>query len=468
MGDGAALRLLGALASAFGWLACAQVETPRLERWDANSGYRVDLDRPDAEANRTFVILSFSGGGTRAAALSYGVLRALREDTLGENGPPLLDEVDVISSVSGGSFTAAFYALHGPKTFDAFEDRFLYVDIEGRLKRLLFNPVQWLRLMSPYFSRIDLAAEYYDEKVFDHGTYGDLAKAERRPYIVVNATSLATGDRFEFIQSQMDWLCIDLSRLPVARAVAASSAFPGLLSPITLRNRSGRCGFEEPQWIEQTFHPDAQGNPARRVDEAKRLRAFARGEQAKWVHLIDGGVADNIGLRGPLWSMSSLDPAWSVVQRMNLEETDRVVVIAVDAKTRKRNKLGKRRSTPGLISVLKSAASVPMDHYSFDTLELLTDYVDRANKDSALAAGCEGPELRCPPGAIFHQVEFYPVHVQFDDEKSPGLRDHLLNLETSFKLDAEDVALLIEAGAKLLRQDPTYQRLLKEWEHPDS
>lgn len=465
MCDGATRWLLSALA-AFSWLACAHVETPRLEHWDATTGYRVDLDRPDEEANRTFVILSFSGGGTRAAALSYGVLRALRDDTIGEGGPRLLDEVDVISSVSGGSFTAGFFALRGENTFDDFESRFLYVDIEGRLKRLLFNPVNWFRLMSPYFSRIDLAAEYYDEKVFDHGTYGDLVKAEPRPYIVMNATSLASGDRFEFIQSQMDWLCADLSRFPVARAVAASSAFPGLLSPITLRNRTGSCGFEEPEWIEQTFLPEARSNPPRRVYEAGRLVALSHVKREKWIHLIDGGVADNIGLRGPIWSMASLDPAWSVLQRMNLEETDRLVVIAVDAKTRKRNDLGEQRSTPDLITVLSSAATTPMDHYSFDTIELLGDYVDRANKDNALAAGCEGADLNCPPGAVFHRVEYYPVHVQFDSETDPRLREYLLNLDTSFNLPAGDVTLLINEGAKLLRQNPTYQRLLKEKRPP--
>ena len=64
-------------------------------------------------APRTIFVLSFSGGGTRAAAFSYGVLEEMRRTDLVVDGKPrrLLDEVDLITGVSGGSFTALSYAL---------------------------------------------------------------------------------------------------------------------------------------------------------------------------------------------------------------------------------------------------------------------------------------------------------------------------------------------------------------------
>jgi NTE family protein len=69
------------------------------------------------------VFLAFSGGGTRAAAFSYGVLSELREiEFQSEQGSlPLLNEVDAISSVSGGSFTAAYYGLFGDRIFEDYE-----------------------------------------------------------------------------------------------------------------------------------------------------------------------------------------------------------------------------------------------------------------------------------------------------------------------------------------------------------
>ena len=72
-------------------------------------------------SDELIVYLAFSGGGTRAAAFSYGVLQKLAETNITVNDQPrrFIDEVDVISSVSGGSFTAAYYGLFGEKIFEA-------------------------------------------------------------------------------------------------------------------------------------------------------------------------------------------------------------------------------------------------------------------------------------------------------------------------------------------------------------
>ncbi|MDX9835767.1 MAG: patatin-like phospholipase family protein, partial [Desulfobulbus sp.] len=72
-------------------------------------------------------VLAFSGGGTRAAAMAYGILQELRETKIVKDGQQeqLLDQVSHISSVSGGSFTAAYYGLYGDKIFDTFESEFL-------------------------------------------------------------------------------------------------------------------------------------------------------------------------------------------------------------------------------------------------------------------------------------------------------------------------------------------------------
>ena len=89
--------------------------------------------------------LAFSGGGTRAAALSYGVLEELRDTTVMIDGQPrrLLDEIDTISSVSGGSFTSAYYGLYGERIFEDYKDEFLSRDIEKELFHGLLNPLRW-------------------------------------------------------------------------------------------------------------------------------------------------------------------------------------------------------------------------------------------------------------------------------------------------------------------------------------
>jgi len=102
--------LLAALAAllALGGCATAPVNPP-LTHADPAAGYRyqnrVQYDRDKED----LVILAFSGGGTRAAAFSYGVLEVLRDtEVVGKNGQRerMLDSVDIIAGVSGGSFTA--------------------------------------------------------------------------------------------------------------------------------------------------------------------------------------------------------------------------------------------------------------------------------------------------------------------------------------------------------------------------
>jgi len=103
---------------------------PPLAHYEPAKGYFM-ADRL-AQRNRgskdNLVFLAFSGGGTRAAAFSYGVLEALRRiEIASASGTKirLLDAVDVITGVSGGSFTALAYGLYGEKLFDDYDTRFL-------------------------------------------------------------------------------------------------------------------------------------------------------------------------------------------------------------------------------------------------------------------------------------------------------------------------------------------------------
>ncbi len=108
-------------------------------------GYRFENLAGGKQDKQLFVCLAFSGGGTRAAALAYGAMLALRQTHIDwpQKGGTLLNEVDCISSVSGGSFPAAYYALYHDRIFDDFESRFLYRNIEGRLILEALAPWNW-------------------------------------------------------------------------------------------------------------------------------------------------------------------------------------------------------------------------------------------------------------------------------------------------------------------------------------
>jgi NTE family protein len=150
-------------------LAGCAFENKSLTQFDRSAGYRLPNTRTSAtNTDEVFVVLAFSGGGTRAAAFSYGVMKQLALIPISYGGTKrrLLDEVDIISSVSGGSFTSAYYALYRDRLFQDFENDFLNKNVEFGLLLRVLNPLNWPRLASPYFDRIDLAAEYYDSLLY--------------------------------------------------------------------------------------------------------------------------------------------------------------------------------------------------------------------------------------------------------------------------------------------------------------
>jgi NTE family protein len=192
------------------------------------------VTRP-GQSEDLLVVLTISVGGMRAAALGYGALEELRRTEVTVNGVKrrLIDEVDVISAVSGGTLPATYYGLRGEKTFEEFEERVLSHNLERELALRILTPTNWFRLLSGTFGKSDPFAELYDETVFDHATFGDLLRANS-PFVLINGTDITTGACFNFTQDQFDAICADLSRLTLGRAVATSTALPPLLTPITL------------------------------------------------------------------------------------------------------------------------------------------------------------------------------------------------------------------------------------------
>ncbi|MGZ3580485.1 MAG: patatin-like phospholipase family protein, partial [Syntrophales bacterium] len=129
---------------------------PPITQVDPDAGYRF-VTRPHYSAgNENMVVLAFSGGGTRAAAFSYGVLEFLRDtEIVGPKGNTarLLDQVSVITGVSGGSFTALAYGLYGDKLFDDYQQRFLKRDVQGEITSRTINPTNWPSLWSSNWGR---------------------------------------------------------------------------------------------------------------------------------------------------------------------------------------------------------------------------------------------------------------------------------------------------------------------------
>jgi len=440
---------------------------PPLTHIDQAAAYNYQnvVEQSDKGSN-VLLMLAFSGGGTRAAAFSYGVLKELSETELGRAGHTyrLSDEVDVITSVSGGSFTSAYFGLYGDRIFKDFEHDFLRRNVQGELTGQVLNPFNWPRLLSPFYTRADMASELYDEILFHHATFADMIKAHG-PYVIINATEMTLGTRYQFTQDYADIICSDLSQLPVSRAVTASSAVPILFSPITLTNHAGECGWQQPAWMRAAL--DTQDRSSRLYNLATGMLALENREDHPYLHLFDGGLADNLGLRAMLDGVLRYDGINEALKALGMEKTRKVVIILVNAETALDVESSRKMQSPTFAAALGAATSVPLQRYSFETVALMKDRLAEWQRESYDAA-C-GETAQSGKGTAGKSadteckgVDFHFIEVNFSEHPDPAERDYLKQLPTSFVLTDEAVDRLIAAGRLVLRNNAEYQRLLSE------
>ena len=218
---------------------------------------------------RPGVALCLSGGGYRAMIFHLGVLWRLNE--LG-----YLARLDRISSVSGGSITAGLLGLRwGRLDFAGGVARGLVAQVVEPIRAFAHHGVDVGSVLKGVFlpgSINDKVADAYREHLYGDATLQDLP--DDPPRFVINATNVQTGSLWRFSKPYMrDYQVGEVKRptLPLAVAVAASSAFPPVLSPARLR-----------------LDPADFSPPA---GEAFHHPPFTRD-----VYLTDGGVYDNLGL----------------------------------------------------------------------------------------------------------------------------------------------------------------------------
>jgi len=495
----AAIWLAGTLA------ACAEFpQNPPLGDEPVGGGYRyarvagaASGSEADPWSRETLVFVSISGGGTRAAAFGYGVLDQLRRTCIDVGGARrrLLDEVDVISSNSGGSYAAAYYGLFGEAMFaeevdvcgvaapareagiEDFEARFLRRPFQDELANELFNPATVVRILSPLYSRTDRAAELVDDMLYER-TFADL-EAAGRPFVVLNAHDTNLAGRFAFTQESFDLLCADLGAVPVGRAVMASSAVHGAFRSVRLVNYDGRAC-----WPSATADPRqrplidlqiANGLASResnfaRYLEARRLQQYRYG--ACWyregpdldsclagqvdpltVHLNDGGVVDNLGLDTLAEFLLGRIGEFNAFSLLQTGELRRLVVVIADAR---------RGLDIAGIEDARDGSGVE------DALQALDAGIDaKSNASVALVDGLLETWVSRNARFGLPSVEVLgPAVLRVDVLEDPAeevtvasVRCWSEALGTTFQLDDEEVDAAIHAGRRAAYAAPSMRRV---------
>ena len=282
------------------------------------------------------------------------------------------------------------------------------------------------------------------------------------PLVVASSTEFATGYRFTFTQNTYDLICADLSQTRLSIAATASSAVPVAFAPVTLTNWGGTCG-PLPKWFEQM----KGGNAAEALFLNQRLsqaRDLANSEQRPWLHLVDGGVSDNLGLREILELMEGLQLRTDFRELLGLGKVRRVAVIIVNSMSSPPPGWDRSPTGPNLFETILQASSVPIDNNSMDSIVLMESMVERwrlagevrsldRTRDSV--AGSSRP-----------RIDFYPIVLDFAGIPDADERKFFLDVPTSFALPAETIDRLRAIGGKLLRESPQFQQFLRAVQEP--
>jgi NTE family protein len=453
--------------------AATRFENYPLTAGHANPERRtIDVSRSD----RPLILVAISGGGSRAAALGWVVLRELSAFQYASDGKTrrLTDDIGVVSSVSGGSVIAAHFALNGAEGLDRFAPDFLERDNMRTLELEAADPITWFRLAIAGSARVDIVEQLFDRQLFRNRTFAELNQ-RGKPFLILNATDMASGEVFAFTPKRFDDICSDLDKQPISAAVGASSAVPVAVSPVAMQNYSvSHCqGRTMPQWIESRlkgrFAPYVNLQEYKLARYANDLR---RGTDSvhpiDYLYLLDGGLADNLGIHGLLQTISSpyaapitADPASgltenaTILEAINAGLVKKLAVILINARADALNKIDQKSSRPGIAGMIGSVTSIPINSASASVsaqMDLLMGELD-----AAAAAAQGNPQ--------FTGVKVYAVQVDFDqlrvsDPEQRELRIKANEIPTLWTITNENLNVIEQVGTTLLRQHPCFQRLL--------
>ncbi|MFB3090121.1 MAG: hypothetical protein ACE1ZG_02085 [Gammaproteobacteria bacterium] len=286
-----------------------------------------------------------------------------------------------------------------------------------------------------------------------------MLEREDAPIIQINATEVSSSTQFTFLQGVFDILCSDLSAFPVSRAVAASSAVPVLFSSITIDNRAGSCGFEmKPQILAALDDPEPF---SRRRHLVEKYIKYLDSETNPYLHLYDGGLTDNLGIRPGLNRLTIADDAWAFVKSRGAGDMKRLVFIVVNAQSESKTLYSRSASPVPFMDAILGATSIPLNEYTFESLVTLHVVIEHFT-DDIIKGRCADNEFI--QGKSYDCADFkaYLVYVDLDQVTDKEQRNRLKALPTSFVLQPEEVDELRGAARAVLMNNKNLKKFINE------
>jgi predicted acylesterase/phospholipase RssA len=414
----------------------------------------------------TVVGVAFSGGGMRASAFSYGVLSELdRYEMTTERGPTrMTDMIDLITGVSGGSVTAAYFGLKGREGLPAFRSRFLERNAEQGFDTdiSLANVVRIVE--DGGVNDRSKFPRWLDDNLFDGATYADLF-ARKRPLVWIAASDIYSRVPFVFEPITFNILCSDLSKVRLSEAVAASAAVPGLFIPMNVENFGARCGGHVPQWYQRGV-ADPNAPATLRASAAAVARYRADPERYRYVKLLDGGLTDNFGIHSLAIARTNRDRPYMPMTAEQAVRVKRFLFMVVDAGRDPAGNWPRNLASPlglELAGVVTDAAIDSGVYKGYDYFTtIMRDWQADLRRWRCSLSSAEVLRLRGTlDGWNCAELTFTVGRVSFEDA-GPELKEQLDKVPTRFKLDPQTLETVISAGETALRNNAVFRSFIRK------
>jgi NTE family protein len=354
-------RAASALAGAFLAASCSVHNIPVNEPvTSTNAGLIAAQQEPNVSyADEFLITLAFSGGGTRAAAYAFGVLRGLdRYQIPTAQGPvPFLDRVDFVSGVSGGSITAAYFGLKKRAILNDFRERFLLRQVEQESLSTNVSVGNLVRGLSGGVNDSTNFPRWLSQNLFDGATFSAF-RGQQRPRVWINAADIYNRTPFVFGRTAFSVMCSDLNSYPIADAVAASAAVPIAFAPIVIESYAGKCNAQLPDWaVRAIANPNA---PPLLKAFAGALQSYHNGS-VRYVKLLDGGLVDNFGLSGFTLSRLSASTPYEPLTPQQAVKLRRALFLTVDSGRAAKGDWVQSLEGPRGVDLVAAAADTAID-----------------------------------------------------------------------------------------------------------
>lgn len=419
---------------------------------------------PDPGDDGSLVVgLAFSGGGARAAAFAYGVLRELDEAVIDQvpYRRTMVDDIRMISGTSGGAIMAAYFGYRGPEEYRDFRERFLLRNAEVAIRTSVGSPVNLSRAWSGGVNDRSGFAAWLDRNLFEGATFAQLKRPDA-PIVWLTASDIYNGTPFLFTYDTFAALCSDLDRVRLADAVAASAAFPVVFAPLMLAADAPDCGYRPPAWMVRAL-ADREA-PLRLAAYARALGSYRGGREPKYVRLLDGGLTDNIGITGFALERAAADTPHGPLSPEEAVKLDRLLYIVADAGRERAPTWGTNPRGPALTDLLAAVSDTAITSSTregFDALEL--EVAHWRNEIVRYRCGLSMAEIRRHRGSLegwnCRDVRLAIEHISFRD-LDPDTKARLDRVPTRLTLPQQEVDFVVEAGRRAIRSNPAVREAL--------